>query len=79
MRSTRAGRHTVTDRGLDPETIGDVITAPGAGADLDVRHTGHSTRRGSADAARSAEAERKAIAAHGGWTYSSSALETNLR
>ncbi|MFD3889960.1 site-specific integrase [Streptomyces microflavus] len=67
--------HTVTDKGLDPETIGDIITAMGAGADLDVRHTGHSTRRGGADAARRAGADRKAIAAHGGWTDNSKALE----
>ncbi|MEU2834998.1 transposase [Streptomyces lavendulae] len=67
--------HTVMDRGLEPETIGDVITALGAAADLGVRHTGHSARRGGADAARRAGADRKAIAVHGGWVANSAALE----
>jgi integrase len=67
--------HTVMPGGLQPETIGDIITALGAGADLQVRHTGHSARRGGADAARRAGADRKAIAVHGGWAANSSALE----
>ncbi|MFD8025432.1 integrase [Streptomyces lavendulae] len=67
--------HTVMDSGLDPETIGDVITSLGAAAELEVKHTGHSTRRGGADAARQAGADRKAIAVHGGWAPNSSALE----
>ncbi|MFD9807670.1 hypothetical protein ACFWZZ_10565 [[Kitasatospora] papulosa] len=44
----------------------------GQAADLAVRHTGHSTRRGGADAAR------KAIAVHGGWTANSAALGTSF-
>ncbi|WP_406390192.1 hypothetical protein OG806_49570 [Streptomyces sp. NBC_00882] len=38
--------HTVMDSGLDPETIGDVITRLGKWAELDFRPTGHSPRRG---------------------------------
>jgi hypothetical protein len=39
------------ESGLEPETIGDVITSLRAAA-LEVRHTGRSTRIGGADAAR---------------------------
>ncbi|KUF17469.1 integrase [Streptomyces silvensis] len=67
--------HTVLAPGLTPETIGDVITRLGAWAELDFRPTGHSARRGGATSAKRAGADRKAIAAQGGWTDNSTAME----
>ncbi|MER6782232.1 MULTISPECIES: hypothetical protein [unclassified Streptomyces] len=56
---------TVLERGPEPETIGDITTTLGGAADFDIRHTGRSTCRGGADAARQAGAGRKVIAVHG--------------
>ncbi|MFI0156707.1 integrase [Streptomyces lydicus] len=58
--------HTVTDRGLSPEAIGDVATRLSARAELPVRHTGHSARRGAAEESRRAGNDRKVIAKQGG-------------
>ncbi|MEU6557854.1 hypothetical protein ABZ915_47830 [Streptomyces sp. NPDC046915] len=46
--------HTVMDGGLDPETIGDVITKLGAAVELKFRPTGHSPRRGAATSSKKA-------------------------
>ncbi|GAA2426803.1 hypothetical protein [Streptomyces coeruleofuscus] len=37
---------TVAQGGLAPESVGDVLTRIGARAELDIRPTGHSPRRG---------------------------------
>ncbi|MFB6963070.1 recombinase family protein [Streptomyces sp. NPDC056309] len=50
--------HTVMDGGLDPETIGDVITRLGKWAELDFRPTGHSPRRGLATSSKRAGNDR---------------------
>ncbi|WP_257586057.1 tyrosine-type recombinase/integrase [Streptomyces sp. NEAU-sy36] len=68
--------HTVMDGGLDPETIGDVITKLGTWAELDFRPTGHSPRRGAATSAKRAGKDRKEIARQGGWADNSAAMET---
>ncbi|MFG3369654.1 integrase [Streptomyces sp. NPDC048156] len=67
--------HTVMGGGLDPETIGDVITRLGTWADLDFRPTGHSPRRGLATSSKRAGNDRKEIAKQGGWTDNSAAME----
>ncbi|MFM9735188.1 site-specific integrase [Streptomyces niveiscabiei] len=66
---------TVQPGGLDPETIGDVITLLGRWADLPVRYTGHSPRRGSAESSRRAGNDRKVIAKQGGWAPNSKVME----
>ncbi|EMF56476.1 tyrosine-type recombinase/integrase [Streptomyces bottropensis] len=67
--------HTVMDGGLDPETIGDVITRLGKWAELDFRPTGHSPRRGLATSSKRAGNDRKVIAKQGGWVENSAAME----
>ncbi|MFH8343118.1 integrase [Streptomyces sp. AM6-12] len=67
--------HTPMDGGLDPETIGAIITQMGADADLPIRPTGHSPRRGAAEASRRAGNDRKVIAAQGGWAPNSRVME----
>lgn len=68
--------HTVMGGGLDPETIGDVITRLGAAAELKFRPTGHSPRRGAATSSKRAGNDRKEIARQGGWADNSAAMET---
>ncbi|MCQ4045837.1 integrase [Streptantibioticus rubrisoli] len=67
--------HTVMDGGLDPETIGDVITRLGKWAELSFRPTGHSPRRGLATSSKRAGNDRKVIAKQGGWVENSAAME----
>lgn len=67
--------HTVMPGGLDPETIGDVITKLGEWAELQFRPTGHSTRRGAATSSKRAGNDRKDIARQGGWAANSVAME----
>ncbi|GFE12417.1 hypothetical protein Sgleb_04640 [Streptomyces glebosus] len=67
--------HTVTDAGLSPGAIGDVTTRLTARADLPVRHTGHSPRRGAAEESRRAGNDRKVIAKQGGWVPNSGVME----
>ncbi|MFD8381734.1 integrase [Streptomyces sp. NPDC059679] len=67
--------HTVMDGGLDPETIGDVITRPGKWAELGFRPTGHSPRRGLATSSKRAGNDRKEIAKQSGWADNSAAME----
>lgn len=67
--------HTVMNGGLDPETIGDVITRLGTWAELDFRPTGHSPRRGLATSSKRAGNDRKEIAKQGGWADNSAAME----
>lgn len=67
--------HTVTYAGLVPEAIGDVTTRLTARADLPVRHTGHSPRRGAVEESRRAGNDRKTIAKQGGWVPNSGVME----
>ncbi|MCX4429605.1 integrase [Streptomyces mirabilis] len=67
--------HTVMDGGLDPGTIGDVITRLGTWANLGFRPTGHSPRRGLATSSKRAGNDRKEIAKQGGWADNSAAME----
>ncbi|MFJ9855258.1 tyrosine-type recombinase/integrase [Streptomyces sp. NPDC101150] len=67
--------HTVTNRGLSPEAIGAVATRLGEKAELAVRHTGHSARRGAAEESRRAGNDRKVIAKQGGWVPNSGVME----
>lgn len=67
--------HTVMAGGLEPESVGDVITRLGAQAGLDFRPTGHSPRRGAATSSKRAGNDRKEIAAQGGWADNSVAME----
>ncbi|MFP8886776.1 site-specific integrase [Streptomyces mangrovi] len=68
--------HTVLPGGLEPETIGDVITRLGTRAKLSFRPTGHSPRRGLATSSKPAGNDRKVIAQQGGWAANSAAMET---
>lgn len=61
--------------GITPEAVGDVITRCGEIAGLDIRPTGHSPRRGLATAAKKAGNDRSVIAAQGGWSPNSTAME----
>ncbi|MFV8133193.1 tyrosine-type recombinase/integrase [Streptomyces syringium] len=66
--------HTVTDEGLSPEAIGDVITRLGERADLDIRPTGHSPRRGLVtESARAGNDDRQAEK-QGGWAKGSKVM-----
>ncbi|MEU9190653.1 hypothetical protein AB0D14_40305 [Streptomyces sp. NPDC048484] len=67
--------HTVMPGGLDPETIGDVITRLGKWDALDFRPTGHSPRRGLATSSKRAGNDRKVIAKQGGWVENSAAMD----
>lgn len=67
--------HTVLPGGLDPETIGDVITRLGKWAELGFRPTGHSPRRGGATSSKRAGNDRAAIAKQGGWVPNSKVME----
>lgn len=61
--------------GITPEAVGDVITRCGEIAELDIRPTGHSPRRGLATAGKRAGNDRSVIAAQGGWAPNSTAME----
>jgi hypothetical protein len=62
--------------GLSPEAIGDVIERTGARVAGAPRVTGHSPRRGYAQAARDAGVDREKIAKQGGWVNGSKAMES---
>ncbi|MEU5218503.1 tyrosine-type recombinase/integrase [Streptomyces sp. NPDC020807] len=66
---------TLQSGGLSPVAVGDVITRCGEIADLDIRPTGHSPRRGLATESKKAGNDRSAIAAQGGWAPDSKAME----
>ncbi|GAA3815420.1 site-specific integrase [Streptomyces chiangmaiensis] len=68
--------HTVMEGGLEPETIGHVVTRLGAQAELKFRPTGHSPRRGAATSSKRAGNDRKEIARQGGWADNSAVMET---
>ncbi|MGW7256752.1 hypothetical protein [Streptomyces sp. NPDC054834] len=59
--------HTVLEGGLQPESIGDVVTRAGKRAGIDIRFTGHSPRRGLATSSRLKGHDQIVIAKQGGW------------
>ncbi|WP_331742815.1 integrase (plasmid) [Streptomyces sp. NBC_00868] len=65
--------HTVMEGGLQPESIGDVITRAGARAGIEVRFTGHSPRRGLATSSR-LKGHDQIVAKQGGWAPHSKVL-----
>lgn len=66
---------TLMPGGITPEAVGDVITRCGEIAGLEEHYTGHSPRRGLANAAKKAGNDRSTIAAQGGWVPNSTAME----
>ncbi|MEU6397173.1 integrase [Streptomyces cinnamoneus] len=66
--------HTLMDAGLQPESVGDVITRAGARADIEIRFTGHSPRRGLATSSRLKGHDQIVIAKQGGWAPHSKVL-----
>ncbi|MFJ8078978.1 hypothetical protein ACIQ7Q_34865 [Streptomyces sp. NPDC096176] len=67
--------HTVMDGGLDPETIGDVITRLGRWADLTSGPPATPPAGGLATSSERASNDRKEIAKQGGWADNSAAME----
>ncbi|MGW5464882.1 hypothetical protein [Streptomyces sp. NPDC003996] len=59
--------HTVLEGGLQPTTIGDVVTRAGERAGIEIRFTGHSPRRGLATSSRLKGHDQIVIAKQGGW------------
>ncbi|XUL89727.1 site-specific integrase [Streptomyces galilaeus] len=59
---------------ITPEAAADVVERTAAGAGLDGRWTGHSLRRGFANAARKAGHDVVRVGRHGGWVDGSKAL-----
>jgi len=66
--------HTVMESGLQPESIGDVVTRAGERAGIDIRFTGHSPRRGLATSSRLKGHDQIVIAKQGGWAPHSKVL-----
>ncbi|WP_327286585.1 integrase [Streptomyces sp. NBC_01205] len=66
--------NTVMEGGLQPESVGDVITRAGARAGIEVRFTGHSPRRGLATSSRMKGHDQIVIAKQGGWAPHSKVL-----
>lgn len=65
---------TVLAGGLDPETVGDVLTRLGPRAGLDIRPTGHSPRRGLATESSRAGNPDAVIEKQGGWAKGSKVM-----
>ncbi|WP_405933638.1 hypothetical protein [Streptomyces sp. NBC_00827] len=59
--------HTVMDGGLQPGSIGDVITRAGERAGIEIRFTGHSPRRELATSSRFQGHDQIVIAKQSGW------------
>ncbi|MBT2423453.1 integrase [Streptomyces sp. ISL-22] len=66
--------HTVMEGGLQPESIGDVITRAGERAGIEIRFTGHSPRRLLATSSRLKGHDQIVIARQGGWAPHSKVL-----
>jgi hypothetical protein len=66
--------HTVMEGGLQPESIGDVVTRAGERAGIEIRFTGHSPRRGLATSSRLKGHDQIVIAKQGGWAPHSKVL-----
>ncbi|MFM9449155.1 integrase [Streptomyces acidiscabies] len=67
---------TVLDRGLDPESVGDILTRIGARAKLDIRPTGHSPRRGLVTESSRAGNPDAVMEKQGGWAKGSKVMRT---
>ncbi|MFF8431706.1 hypothetical protein ACF07Y_42575 [Streptomyces sp. NPDC016566] len=65
---------TVLDSGLDPESVGDVLTRIGARAQLDIRPTGHSPRRGLGTESSRAGNPDAVAEKQGGWAPGSKVM-----
>ncbi|MFC9498434.1 integrase [Streptomyces sp. NPDC056982] len=66
--------HTVLPKGLDPESVGDVLERIGARADLDIRLTGHSPRRGLVTESSRAGNPDAVMEKQGGWAPGSKVM-----
>ncbi|MGW1364726.1 integrase [Streptomyces chartreusis] len=66
--------HTVMEGGLQPESIGDIVTRAGERAGIEIRFTGHSPRRGLATSSRLKGHDQIVIAKQGGWAPHSKVL-----
>ncbi|WP_351229998.1 hypothetical protein [Streptomyces sp. NPDC002133] len=66
--------HTLMEGGLQPESIGDVVTRAGERAGIEIRFTGHSPRRGLATSSRLKGHDQIVIAKQGGWAPHSKVL-----
>ncbi|MFI9809549.1 integrase [Streptomyces sp. NPDC052301] len=66
--------HTVMKGGLQPESIGDVVTRAGERAGIQIGFTGHSPRRGLATSSRLKGHDQIVIAKQGGWAPHSKVL-----
>ncbi|MCX4429607.1 integrase [Streptomyces mirabilis] len=66
--------HTVMESGLQPESIGDIVTRAGERAGIEIRFTGHSPRRGLATSSRLKGHDQIVIAKQGGWAPHSKVL-----
>jgi hypothetical protein len=66
--------HTVMAAGLSPEAIGDVLTRIGARAQLDIRPTGHSPRRGLVTESSRAGNPDAVAEKQGGWAKGSKVM-----
>ncbi|MBV9024669.1 MAG: integrase [Streptomycetaceae bacterium] len=73
-RRLHSRHHTVMEGGLQPESIGDVITRAGERAGIEIRFTGHSPRRGLATSSRLKGHDQIVIAKQGGWAPHSKVL-----
>ncbi|MGW6093924.1 hypothetical protein ACWFRK_05830 [Streptomyces sp. NPDC055157] len=62
------------DGGLQPESIGDVITRVGERAGIEIRFTGHMPRRGLATSSCLKGHDQIVIAEQGGWALHSKVL-----
>ncbi|WP_327135890.1 tyrosine-type recombinase/integrase (plasmid) [Streptomyces sp. NBC_01343] len=65
---------TVLRGGLDAETVGDILTRIGARADLDIRPTGHSPRRGLVTESARAGNPDAVAERQGGWAKGSKVM-----
>ncbi|WP_327328692.1 hypothetical protein OG735_41230 (plasmid) [Streptomyces sp. NBC_01210] len=62
---------TVMEDGLEPESVGDVLTRIGEKAGLDIRPTGHSPRRGLVTESQRAGHDDRQAEKQGGWAKGS--------
>lgn len=73
-RRLHSRHHTVMDQGLDAEAVGDVITRLGERAQLDIRPTGHSPRRGLVTESSRASNPDAVAEKQGGWAKGSKVM-----
>ncbi|MEU0375216.1 integrase [Streptomyces sp. NPDC006283] len=70
--------HTLLEGGLQPDSVGDVITRAGARAGIEIRFTGHSPRCGLATSSRLKGHDQIVIAKQGDWAPHSKVLAGHL-